>query len=361
MSVSSKFSIRTSTGNYDVEISPLSTIPQDLLWLIDANVARLHADHLPRPAIIQQALESEKCLETVAHVIEQMRDHGCTRQTTLAAVGGGIVQDIATFAASCYMRGIPWVYYPTTLLSMVDSCIGGKSSINVSRYKNIAGNFYPPRAVHIDPTFCRTLSDEQMVEGLCEAAKICWADSDASFLQYLELANGLRLQDDSQRLVRLIEHCLRTKKRFIEEDEFDQGVRLLLNFGHTFGHALESSSQFTISHGVAVGLGMLAAAHLSRKRGLIGPETGQVKALIAHVHDLMNLVDGLRARLRAIDPDRAMEAFLSDKKHGPDYLTIIIFNTDGRLKRVHAPRDETTLTELRDTFQFICESYNEIQ
>jgi len=365
MSGSSELFIKTSGRAYRVtigtEIVGKRPPRDDAVWIVDANVSRLHGDVIPSAFILQEAVESAKNLESVAHLVEQLRDHGSTRQTQVVAVGGGIVQDLATFSASCYMRGIPWTYCPTTMLSMVDSCIGGKSSINVGRYKNIAGNFYPPEEVVIDTRFCNTLTDEQMAEGLCEAAKICYADSDDAFNTYLALTEGGPVPPRDDRLARLIQHSLRTKKRFIEEDEFDQGIRLLLNFGHTFGHAIEGGTSYAISHGIAVGLGMLAAEYCSVRLGYLEAGLTNVASLIAHVRCLLSSVPTVAYSLRRLNPADAMECFLSDKKHSVESFTLILFNRQGRLQRFKVPRSDAIRAELLSTFQYLKEQSNEIQ
>ena len=365
MSGSSEFYIRASGGAYGVtigtDIVATRTQREGTVWIVDANVARLHADVIPSSFIRQIAVESEKSLESVAHIVGQLRDHGSTRQTQVVAVGGGVVQDLATFSASCYMRGIRWVYSPTTMLSMVDSCIGGKSSINVGSHKNIAGNFYPPEAIVIDTRFCETLTNEQMVEGLCEAAKICYADSDDVFYEYLHLSENGAMPPRDERLVRLIQLSLLTKKRFIEEDEFDRGIRLLLNFGHTFGHAIEGATSYRISHGVAVGLGMLAAEYCSVQFGYAEPGLANMTCLTAHVRRLLRFVPGLADKLHQMNPADAMNCFLTDKKHSVESFSLILFDKQGRLQRVEVPRSAAIRAELLRTFQHLNEQAYEIQ
>jgi 3-dehydroquinate synthase len=365
VSASSEFSIKTSTGSYRVRIGSNlidpCTVGNDVAWVIDANVARLHASVMPPSFISQEATESAKNLESVTRLLEQLRDLGGTRHTHMMAAGGGIVQDLATFSASCYMRGIRWTYLPTTMLSMVDSCIGGKSSLNVGRYKNIAGNFYPPEEVVIDTRFCDTLTDEQMAEGLCEAAKICYAESDTTFADYLSLAESQPMPPRGEQLAKLIRHSLWTKKRFIEEDEFDQGIRLLLNFGHTFGHAIEGATSYAISHGMAVGLGMLAAAHCSVRLGHVSNDLANVSSLTHHIRRLLRSAPHLSTSLQKMRPEDAMECFLSDKKHSADFFTLILFDQKGRLQRVKLPRSDATQRELLLTFQHLSEQAYEIQ
>ncbi len=365
MSGLSEFLIKAGGGGYKVSVGKdiVGTwINRDgAIWIVDANVATLHRHLIPESAIYQDALESAKCLDSVASLLEKLRDYGGTRQTTVIAVGGGIVQDLVTFAASCYMRGIRWIYCPTTMLSMVDSCIGGKSSINVGRYKNIAGNFYPPEEILIDTTFCDTLTNEQMAEGLCEAAKICYADSDDAFNVFLSLAEADAAHPTKERLAHLIQHSLWSKKRFIEEDEFDQGVRLLLNFGHTFGHAIEGATAYAISHGLAVGLGIIAAEYCSIRLGYSEESLSNVASLTAFVRRQLRLVPDLAEKLNRMNPADAMDCFLSDKKHSAESFTLILFDRQGRLQRVVIPRSDEIRAELLRTFQYLGKLANEIQ
>ncbi len=167
--------------------------------------------------------------------------------------------------ASVYMRGLQWAYIPTTLLAMCDSCIGGKSSINVGPYKNLVGTFHPPAAIMIDPGLVSTLSLEQTVSGLVEACKICYCRGTAAFQEYLDLKPSPSMTEGQIEQAVLL--SLSSKKWFIEIDEFDRAQRLLLNFGHTFGHAIEGASHFRISHGIAVGVGMLCAIRLGELDG----------------------------------------------------------------------------------------------
>lgn len=210
-----------------------------------------------RRCIIVSARESSKSLDSIPELVISLRKNGANRQTALIALGGGIVQDVAAFIASVYMRGLKWKYYPTTLLAMVDSCIGGKSSINVGPYKNLIGTYHPPESVLVDPSLTLTLSDEGRAGGLVEAAKICFCRGEDTFREYISFKP--RPAMSVEQVERVAKCSLLAKKWFIEIDEFDKAERLLLNFGHTFGHAIEGASHFEIEHGVGVGFGILCA------------------------------------------------------------------------------------------------------
>ncbi|MBL8506683.1 MAG: 3-dehydroquinate synthase, partial [Methylobacillus glycogenes] len=264
------FEINSASGSYEIVVGSglLNDIVQahpDAIFLVDERLKGCLPVDRGLKIILLQAVENNKSLEAMPEVILKMREAGANRGTHLVAIGGGIIQDIATFVASIYMRGLAWTYMPTTFLGMVDSCIGGKSSVNVHNYKNLVGNFHPPKSVHIDLDFLKTLSAEMVVGGLYEAAKICYARSYEKFGEYL--AEQPQYPLSSEQAHNIILHSLKTKKWFIEIDEFDQKERLLLNYGHTFGHAIEAGTNFGISHGIAVGIGMVVAVEYAKANG----------------------------------------------------------------------------------------------
>lgn len=346
------FDIASSTGSYAIRIGDglfdrVLADEGEVLFVVDAYLAgRMKAAGID--AIALPAEEITKSLNRMTALIEAMKDRQTTRGTTLIAVGGGVVQDCATFAASVYMRGIPWVYVPTTLLSMADSCIGGKSSINVGKYKNIVGTFHPPTRVDIDPRLAATLSAEQRIAGLCEAVKICMCRGPEALERYLALSPTPA--PDFAGLAQVIELCLRAKKWFIEIDEFDRKERLILNFGHTFGHAIEAASKFAISHGVAVGLGMIAAMHLGRALEPDATPPPHVAAFRQHVLDLLAGVPQLRQHLAVLPAEALMDAFAADKKHSRSEFAVIVVNRGGAVERRMLPRDEHSAALIAGAF-----------
>lgn len=300
------------------------------------------------------AEEATKNLERVPAIIEQLRGFGLSRDAKLLAIGGGVIQDITGFVASIYMRGVAWSYFPTTLLGMADSCIGGKSSINVGSYKNIVGTFHPPREIHIDPSLTDTLSAEQKVAGLCEAAKICFCGGAESFSKFCALQPSIH--SDRNALAEVIQISLATKARFIEADEFDRGERLFLNFGHTFGHAIESASHFRIGHGVAVGLGILAALNLSNGLGNFWPHDGRTETLRTVLEDLLSHVEGLSVLLSDMSLHDLMDAFGSDKKHNPQRFAVIIA-ADDRVERLLLPRSPANSAMIEAAFSDLLQQF----
>jgi 3-dehydroquinate synthase len=354
------FSIQSSSGSYTVELgigqltskTPTSTYE---LIIVDSKVSHLwpqlngHAN-FSMPVL---AIEENKTLATCAELIEGLRAQGANRSSSFCAFGGGIIQDLATFTASVYMRGIQWIYVPTTLLGMVDSCIGGKSSINVGPYKNIAGNYYPPHKIIIDIGFCKTLDLAELQAGLCEAVKICFAAEGDQFEEYLNLFTDQAHFLSSEQLFNVISLSLATKKQFIEDDEFDLGPRLLLNFGHTFGHAIEAATDFKITHGVAVGMGMLAEIKLARLTGIVDRDSERIQKLRKHIAYLLNQIPDMTKGITAMDLESAVRAFKSDKKHRKDAYAVIMPNQIGFLQREFLPNSLDTDAKVLQVFEWL--------
>jgi len=290
-----------------------------------------------REAILIPANEMSKSLDAIPDLIVALRKHGANRQTGLTALGGGVIQDMAAFVASIYMRGLKWTYFPSTLLAMADSCIGGKSSINVGPYKNLVGTFHPPQAVIIDPSLALTLSDEQRVGGLVEAVKICYCRGEDAFDEYMAL--GPQPSLTIEQVEKIVDCSLTAKKWFIEIDEFDQAERLLLNFGHTFGHAIEGASHFSIEHGVGVGIGILCAIALGRLIKRDYSVAGRVQILEEHLLTLLSAVPGLGPRLAELPIEDVLDRFQADKKHGTNFYTTILIAESGKVELFRFPKD----------------------
>jgi 3-dehydroquinate synthase len=341
--------IESSTGSYAVGIESHS-FGRSLQQLAGAAII---ADEFFQPAferagakaIFIEATETNKSLDASPAYIEQIRKQGANRQTELVAVGGGIIQDLSAFIASVYMRGLTWSYMPTTVLAMVDSCIGGKSSINVGPYKNLVGTFHPPRQVLIDPALAQTLPDDQKASGLIEAAKICFCRGEESFARHVSYGPSVGMSTEA--LDQVIVNSLTAKKWFIEIDEFDKKERLLLNFGHTFGHAIEGATHFAVSHGIAVGLGILCAIEFERQRGVRYDGVARVKLLEEHLHAMISEVPDLKTPVGAMDVGEVLDKFASDKKHGLGHFTLILIaeNGDVVLRKIDKSAEVTSDVE----------------
>jgi 3-dehydroquinate synthase len=225
--------------------------------------------------------ESSKNISTVMDITGKLLAAGADRGTVLIALGGGVVGDLTGFIASIYMRSVPYIQVPTTLVGQVDSSIGGKTAVDLPQGKNLLGTFYQPRAVFTDLKFLDTLPENEFNNGLAEIIKYGIIEDEKMF-KFLEENMDAVKNRDSGHLLKIIETCCRIKKSIVEIDECEQGLRRILNFGHTLGHALEAVSDFTLSHGEGVALGMIAAARLSVKMHYLSEdESSRVEKIIA--------------------------------------------------------------------------------
>ena len=251
--------------------------------------------------------ETQKALDTIDRVVGQLLQARCDRATTIFALGGGVVGDITGFAAAVYQRGVPFVQVPTTLLSQVDSSVGGKTGVNHALGKNMIGCFYQPKAVIIDTATLATLPDRELSAGLAEVIKY-GAIGNREFLAWLEQNMEALMRRDPRALAHAIETSCRDKARVVMADEREAGVRALLNFGHTFGHAIEGAMGYgRWLHGEAVAVGMLMAARLSERLGWLPADEGErLRALIERAH--------LPLAPPAIAPQRFLELMAVDKK-----------------------------------------------
>lgn len=291
---------------FDLYQTELPCIPEDRLFLIDAE-------------------EQNKNMDTVLAICEKMTNMSSKRNTRLISVGGGIIQDITGFVASSLYRGIHWTFYPSTLLAACDSCIGGKSSLNYKGFKNLLGSFYPPDIICIYPKFFHTLTPRDYCSGLGEVVKFnVIAGEDG--IEKIEKDIDDILNHDYVKLRKYIETSLAFKKKFIEEDEFDCGVRILLNFAHTFGHAFEVSSNYEIPHGSAVALGMMAANYVSVCRDFITDEYAKriedvCKKILVHIH----------LNPSWFDDDIIVGAIRKDKKQTGKNITAVLIQKNHQL------------------------------
>ena len=281
--------VRLTEGQYTVHVGPglLDAVGEHLAQLTasdrvalmtDSNVGPLHLDTVRLgceaanlrvvPTYTMPAGEANKTFAEVDQALGTLLKSKMERSTPLLALGGGVVGDITGFTAAILLRGVPFVQIPTSLLAMVDASVGGKTGVNHSSGKNLVGAFHQPVAVYADTETLATLPRPELVGGLAECIKHdCIRD--AAGLGVLERDLDRVLQRDPQVLSDLVAHNVTIKARVVEADPFERGERAHLNFGHTFGHAIEKVSNFAYSHGQAVALGMVAAAYVSTKLGLL--------------------------------------------------------------------------------------------
>jgi 3-dehydroquinate synthase len=243
--------------------------------------------------------EQYKNLDTLQNMYAQLLAGGADRSTLIVALGGGVIGDMAGFAAATFMRGVPFVQAPTSLLAMVDSSIGGKVGVDLSQGKNLAGAFKDPLAVFADTSTSNTLPDVEFRCGLAEIIK-AGLIADPPLLAHL-------LEHGPQPIEEIITRAVMVKKQVVEQDRLEKGVRAYLNLGHTFGHALEQASGYAWKHGEAVAVGMVAAVRLSARRELCGPDTAT--AVECAITDL-----GLPVRFSDLDPAALWDAMQHDKK-----------------------------------------------
>lgn len=217
--------------------------------------------------------EENKQLQIAASVWEALTEYGVSRHDLIVNLGGGLITDIGGFIASCYKRGVEFINIPTTLLGMVDASIGGKTGLNLGHFKNQIGVFNNPRALFIDPIFLGTLPQEQLLSGYAEMIKHGLIHSRQLFLDVMNA-----MKSESGFTLELMERCIEVKHQVVTEDPLEDGYRKILNFGHTFGHAIEGHymATGTLTHGHAVAVGMILEAFISQKRGMISAEDYQL-------------------------------------------------------------------------------------
>ncbi|MBL8743565.1 MAG: 3-dehydroquinate synthase [Myxococcales bacterium] len=293
----------------------------------DDNVARLHldrfvADLATEGVTVSAAIplahgEDRKTLSAIEIVLAELAKAECDRHSVVIGLGGGVVTDMAGLAASLFMRGVRWVAVPTTVLGMVDAAIGGKTGVNLPQAKNAVGSFHHPAAVIIDTAFSETESSRAVMSGLAEVVKVA-AVRDAAFFHALETDRHELRERDDKALGRAVDGAIRLKAGVVSEDPSERGVRAVLNFGHTLGHALEAASTYgTFAHGEAVAIGMVAAARAGSELGLSQPEVAP--RLVSLLTSL-----GLPVEVPTAILDAALELLRHDKKRRGDNVTLVL-------------------------------------
>lgn len=259
--------------------------------------------------------ESSKSGENYLKLLNLLAESRLTRSDLLVALGGGVVGDLAGFAAATYLRGIPYIQIPTTLLAMVDSSVGGKTAIDLPMGKNLAGAFYPPKYVLCDPKLLSTLPENVFRDGCAEVIKY-------AILGSPELFHDLMHRPMDEQLQAVIETCITMKRNYVQEDEFDRGARQFLNLGHTLGHGVELASNYSLSHGQAVAIGTAMIARAAASLGFCTMETcREIEALLTRF--------GLPIRTEIPHGD-LLQAALGDKKRQGDKLTLVVPKEIGR-------------------------------
>ena len=311
--------------------------PGDAVIITDINVEDLYGDYFPdHPVITIGTGEAVKETDTVETIIKHLLAIGADRTTFLLGIGGGIVCDITGFVASVYMRGIEFGFVSTTLLSQVDASIGGKNGVNVNGIKNIIGCFNKPSFVICDNYLLRTLPEEEFISGLAELVKHALI-KDYRLFELIE-NNIFRLHKREEALLKeLITRSIKIKASIVERDEREQGERRILNFGHTLGHAVESTTG--LSHGISIAAGMLTAVEISYDEGFLKIEE---TVRIRDTFKQLNLVPSIDFSW----PD-IKDRILADKKKKGKKIQYILLNTIGEAIQKEYPIEEL-LKKLRD-------------
>ena len=265
--------------------------------------------------------EASKQLTTIEEILLHLMELHFDRKDFIAALGGGVTGDMAGFAASVYLRGISYIQIPTSLLSQVDSSIGGKTGVDLHGYKNMIGAFHMPKLVYTNPDALRTLPEEQFASGMGEVIKTALL-ADASFFRWLSDNSGKVLEKESNSLVFMIRRSAEIKTSIVRKDPMEKGERALLNLGHTIGHAIEKDMNFTLLHGQCVGLGLIGASRISFRRGLIP------RSDYEGIKDLCSRY-GLPLKAEGIDPEKILALTKSDKKMKAGRIRFILLKEAG--------------------------------
>ena len=351
--MSDSFSVKSHRTEYQVrfedDFAPVlaERLREGDVVLVDERVLDLYADRV-RPLFERirhipiHPTEKLKSYQGVEPIIHDLIINGFRKNHRLVAIGGGITQDITAFMASILFRGVDWIFCPTTLLAQCDSCIGSKTSINFGKFKNQIGGFYPPVEILIDLRFLETLSDLDFRSGMGEMIHYYLVSGEEDFERMLaEYKPSFR---DKRILRGLVRHSLEVKKGYIERDEYDTGPRNVFNYGHSFGHAIESLTGYAVPHGIAVSFGMDIANTISVKKGYLSED------LRERIRKLLEMNWG-EVRLGDIDLDAYKATLAKDKKAVGKELRVILTKGLGQMFKTPLDLDDEVTGWLAECFR----------
>ena len=327
------FEVKSTFGNYLVDFSSHkefldNTDHAKTILVIDKTIYKSFqssfTSFLEKNILVIDSSEKSKSFEYSTTILNELLKKKIKKDYTLIAIGGGTLQDLTAFAASIIYRGIEWNFIPTTLLAQCDSCIGSKTSINFRSYKNVLGNFYPPKKVIIDIKFLESLPSVEIKSGIGEMTHYFYFE-DSVFLREI-FANYDELVTKKQSILPFIKESLRIKKNVIEIDEFDTGIRNNFQFGHTFGHAIETATNYQINHGQAVTIGMGISMYISMKEKLMSKSD----FLLNHQLISKNFPE---FNFNSFDFNSFYDALIKDKKNIENYVVCILIEKPGLLKK----------------------------
>ncbi|MBI3072682.1 MAG: 3-dehydroquinate synthase [Deltaproteobacteria bacterium] len=338
-------SVELGERRYDVHVGPQAldeaekmVAERDAVVITDLNVARICPKAFPQKRrVIVEAGESAKTLATYASIVDQILAQGAERRTVIVGLGGGVVGDLAGFVAATLFRGVPFVLVPTTLLAQVDAAIGGKNGVNWGSGKNLVGTFYQPRAVFVDVSLLGSLSPRDFAGGLAEVVKTA-AIRDAALFTMLETNIERLLARDQGLLAEVVFRVAQGKADVVSADEREVGLRRVLNFGHTVGHAIEQATAYsTFSHGEAVSMGMRAAL-------VVGTQLGITSQAAADRVERLCRALGLPTDFESVSSVAVGAALGLDKKTVSGEIQFVLIREIGDV--VVRPIDRPTLTKL---------------
>ncbi len=303
---------------------------QKVCIITDSNVEKLYLDQVKTAlapmnktvvSFVIPAGEEHKNLGEIQKIYEFLIREHFERKDLLIALGGGVVGDMTGFAAATYLRGIDFVQIPTTLLSQVDSSVGGKTGVDFDAFKNMVGAFYQPRLVYMNSDVLKSLPDDQFSSGMGEVLK-SGLIRNREFYEWIDAYSDDILDRDTKTLEHMVRECCKIKAKVVEEDPRENGVRAILNYGHTLGHAVEKLKNFTMLHGHCVGFGLAAASWMSCQRGMISDE--ELDMILR-----MNQTFGLPVSVEGLSVDDIITASKSDKKMEGGHVKFILLNGIG--------------------------------
>lgn len=348
-----KLHIDCEGGNYDILISPDSwseaaKLPGKALLVCDSNVAELYRERAERrfapiDTFVFPAGEEHKTIDTVMALCRRAAALKLDRKCTFLALGGGVTGDLTGFAAAIYLRGVKVLQIPTTLLAMVDSSVGGKTAVDIPEGKNLVGAFHQPCRVVIDPEMLASLPERELRNGLAEAVKTAML-GDAELFELIEKHAGELLEKPLPAALygEIIRRCCQVKAAIVAADAHEHGCRAFLNYGHTFGHALELLSGFRIAHGEGVSLGMVVAAKLAVKLGICSAETEERQLALLRAL-------GLPSSPAPVAPEAWFAAMRGDKKAHDGKIVFILPERIGKVRPVDTLTEAEVVDFLRET------------
>lgn len=321
-------------------------IDHDCFVLIDSNIEKLYPSLVKNldknRVIVIEAIEKNKSLVYCQELMKLLIKKNIKKNHKLVAIGGGITQDITGFISSILFRGVDWVFYPTTLLAQADSCIGSKTSINFLQTKNLVGTFYPPKEINCKPEFLNSLREVDIKSGIGEILHYYIFDGNDKITQLTEQYN--QLFSNRSLLIPHIKESLSIKKTMVEKDEFDTNERRVFNYGHTFGHAIETISNHQVAHGQAVTLGMDLANHISHELGFLSKED---------FHFLSSTLNKNMPKfvIRSNNIDQYINFLAKDKKNIDKSIVCILASSFGNLFVHHINDIENLKKMILDYFR----------